>query len=47
VVYCAGGYRSSIASSTLRANGFSDVSDIRGGFTAYDAAGYDRAVPAT
>jgi glyoxylase-like metal-dependent hydrolase (beta-lactamase superfamily II)/rhodanese-related sulfurtransferase len=45
VVYCAGGYRSSIASSTLRANGFSDVSDIRGGFTAYDAAGYDRAVP--
>lgn len=45
VVYCAGGYRSSIASSTLRANGFADVSDIRGGFTAYDAAGYERAVP--
>ena len=45
VVYCAGGYRSSIASSTLRANGFSDVSDIRGGFTAWEAAGNERAVP--
>jgi hydroxyacylglutathione hydrolase len=45
VVYCAGGYRSSIASSTLRANGFGDVSDIRGGFTAWEAAGNERAVP--
>lgn len=43
VVYCAGGYRSSIASSTLRAHGFSDVSDIRGGFTAWEAAGNVRA----
>ncbi len=43
VVYCAGGYRSSIASSTLRANGFADVSDIRGGFTAWEAAGNVRA----
>lgn len=45
VVYCAGGYRSSIASSTLRANGFTDVSDIRGGFTAWEAAGNERGVP--
>ena len=46
VVYCAGGYRSSIASSTLRANGFGDVSDIRGGFTAWEAAGNQPATPA-
>lgn len=46
VVYCAGGYRSSIAASTLRAHGFADVSDIRGGFTAWQAAGNERALPA-
>jgi rhodanese-related sulfurtransferase len=34
VVYCAGGYRSSIAASVLRANGFHDVSDVLGGFEA-------------
>ena len=34
VVYCAGGYRSSIAASVLRANGFNDVSDVLGGFEA-------------
>jgi hydroxyacylglutathione hydrolase len=34
VVYCAGGYRSSIAASVLRANGFADVSDVLGGFEA-------------
>lgn len=34
VVYCAGGYRSSIGASVLRANGFRDVSDILGGFEA-------------
>ena len=34
VVYCAGGYRSSIAASVLRANGFTDVSDVLGGFEA-------------
>ncbi|MFV0309652.1 MAG: MBL fold metallo-hydrolase [Desertimonas sp.] len=34
IVYCAGGYRSSIAASTLRANGFADVSDIIGGYAA-------------
>ena len=35
VVYCAGGYRSSIAASTLRAHGFTDVSDLRGGYPAW------------
>lgn len=37
VVFCAGGYRSSIAASTLRANGFTDVSDILGGYNAWSA----------
>ena len=36
VVYCAGGYRSSVAASLLRQNGFSDVSDILGGFGAWE-----------
>ena len=35
VVYCAGGYRSSVAASLLRANGFHDVSDIIGGYAAW------------
>ena len=39
VVHCAGGYRSSIAASVLRANGFADVSDLAGGFTAWLGAG--------
>ena len=34
VVYCAGGYRSSVAASTLRAHGFTDVSDVIGGYAA-------------
>jgi hydroxyacylglutathione hydrolase len=35
VVYCAGGYRSSVAASLLRTAGFTDVSDIIGGFGAW------------
>ncbi|GAA2161286.1 glyoxylase-like metal-dependent hydrolase (beta-lactamase superfamily II) [Humibacillus xanthopallidus] len=35
VVYCAGGWRSSVGASLLRAKGFRDVSDILGGFTAW------------
>jgi rhodanese-related sulfurtransferase len=38
VVYCAGGYRSSIAASLLRHLGFSNVSEIAGGITAWEAA---------
>jgi len=34
-VYCAGGYRSSIAASLLRAAGREDVSDVIGGFSAW------------
>jgi len=35
VLYCAGGWRSSVGASLLRARGFSDVSDILGGYTAW------------
>ncbi len=35
VVNCAGGYRSMIAASYLEANGFGDVSDLIGGYTAW------------
>ena len=38
VVYCASGYRSSIAASVLAAAGFADVSDLRGGFAAWESA---------
>jgi len=39
VVYCAGGYRSSIAASLLRAHGFAQVGDLQGGFAAWADAG--------
>jgi len=35
VVFCAGGYRSSVAASVLRQAGFSDVSDLLGGYGAW------------
>ena len=38
IVYCASGYRSSVAASLLRERGFADVSDILGGYTAWEAA---------
>ncbi len=38
VVFCAGGYRSSIAASLLRRAGFDDVSDILGGYHAWEGA---------
>jgi rhodanese-related sulfurtransferase len=37
LVNCAGGYRSIAAASMLRANGFTDVSDLLGGWTAWQA----------
>ncbi len=37
LVSCAGGYRSSAAASLLEANGFSDVSDLLGGWAAWQA----------
>ena len=38
VVYCAGGYRSSVAASLLRQRGFADVSDVLGGYGAWEEA---------
>lgn len=38
LVYCAGGFRSSIAASLLQRDGFGDVSEIAGGIAAWEAA---------
>jgi len=38
LVYCAGGYRSSIAASLLQQHGFTRVSEIAGGIAAWEAA---------
>jgi hydroxyacylglutathione hydrolase len=38
VVFCAGGYRSSIAASLLHRHGFTRVSEIAGGIAAWEAA---------
>jgi rhodanese-related sulfurtransferase len=39
LLYCAGGYRSSIAASLLQRNGFDRVSEIAGGIAAWEASG--------
>jgi len=38
IVYCAGGYRSSIAASLLQLHGFTRVSEIAGGLAAWETA---------
>jgi hydroxyacylglutathione hydrolase len=38
VVHCAGGWRSSVAASLMRAQGFANVSDLAGGYTAWAEA---------
>ena len=38
LVYCAGGYRSSIAASLLQKGGFGQVAEIAGGITAWESA---------
>jgi glyoxylase-like metal-dependent hydrolase (beta-lactamase superfamily II)/rhodanese-related sulfurtransferase len=45
LVYCAGGYRSSIASSLLQRSGVSDVSEIAGGLTAWESSGLPAPAP--
>lgn len=37
VLYCAGGWRSGVGASYLRSQGFADVSDILGGYGAWEA----------
>lgn len=39
LLFCAGGYRSSIAASLLQREGFTNVSEIAGGITAWETAG--------
>ncbi len=36
LMYCAGGWRSSVGASLLRAKGFTDVSDLLGGYGAWE-----------
>jgi hydroxyacylglutathione hydrolase len=40
VVYCASGYRSSLAASLLQAAGFDTVRNVPGGYTAWTTAGF-------
>jgi rhodanese-related sulfurtransferase len=40
-VICAGGYRSSTATSLLRRRGFRELYNVVGGTSAWVAAGYD------
>jgi hydroxyacylglutathione hydrolase len=46
-VICAGGYRSSAATSLLGRRGFRDLSNVIGGTSAWVAAGYEVETPAT
>ena len=46
VVNCAGGYRSSVASSLLKSHGFTDVSDLIGGYDAWATSNIPRTLPA-
>jgi rhodanese-related sulfurtransferase len=39
VLFCAGGWRSALAASTMQSMGYSNVMHIHGGFTEWKAAG--------
>ena len=47
LVYCAGGYRSSIAASILQQHGFTQVGEIAGGLAAWEAAQLPIEMPPT
>ena len=47
IVFCAGGYRSSMAASLLKRRGFANVSEIAGGLTAWETAGLPLDEPAS
>lgn len=47
LLYCAGGFRSMIASSKLEREGFSDVTDVLGGYGAWAGADQPVAIPAS
>jgi hydroxyacylglutathione hydrolase len=46
LIYCAGGYRSSVAASLLQRSGFHSVAEIAGGFAAWEAANLPVVAPA-
>jgi hydroxyacylglutathione hydrolase len=46
VVYCASGYRSSLAASLLQASGFRDVQNVPGSYAAWTAAAFPVVKPA-
>jgi len=41
-IHCAGGYRSMIAASLLKANGFENVIDVAGGFNSIKTTNIDK-----
>ena len=45
VLYCAGGIRSALAAKSLKEMGYGNVKSMVGGFTVWEAAGYDIEVP--
>jgi len=45
LVYCAGGYRSSIAASLLKRGGFASVGELAGGIAAWEAAKLSLSTP--
>jgi rhodanese-related sulfurtransferase len=45
IVYCASGFRSSTAASRMAVAGFTDVSDLLGGYGAWQAARAARPMP--
>ena len=47
LLYCAGGYRSSIAASLLQRAGFDSVSEIAGGIAGWETAGLPIQTPQT
>ena len=46
VLYCAGGFRSALATDTLQKMGYTDVYSLAGGFGAYSKAGLPVETPA-
>ncbi len=40
ILFCASGWRSALAAKTLMEMGFDNIYDIKGGFTAWQEAGY-------
>ena len=46
-VICAGGYRSSAATSIMQSLGFTDLLNVTGGTNAWIKAGYEVEMPAT